>query len=126
VVGDTEGHNMSVIESKGTNTSTSDNGFMEGAETVNCAFGDVVMGTGQQQGYVTFKSGDDITVAKWKGEVKTTMTEEGAPNVTFSGTFKYVMGAGQYENITGNGTYNGQFTSKSEYTVEWEGEYSLK
>jgi hypothetical protein len=99
---------------------------MEGAETVNCAFGDVVMGTGQQQGYVTFKSGDDITVAKWKGEVKTTMTEEGAPNVTFSGTFKYVMGAGQYENITGNGTYNGQFTSKSEYTVEWEGEYSLK
>jgi hypothetical protein len=36
------------------------------------------------------------------------------------------MGAGQYENITGNGTYNGQFTSKSEYTVEWEGEYSLK
>ncbi len=124
-IGDTDGHNMNLGESKGTNASTSDNGFMEGAEATNCSFGDLAMGSGPHQGYITFKVGDDITVGKWHGEVKTTMTAEGKPSTTFNGTFEYIKGAGQFENIKGGGTYKGQFTSKTEYTVEWEGEYSL-
>jgi hypothetical protein len=126
VIPDTEGHNMTLAESKGTNISTGDNAFMDGAENTVISYADLVMGSGPHMGYNTFTKGDDMLIAKWQGEVKTVMTEEGAPNTTFAGTFKYVIGAGQYENIKGGGTYKGEFTSPTEYTVEWEGEYTLE
>jgi len=126
VIPDTEGHRAVLAEATGTNTSAGENAFMDGAETILASYTDLIMGSGPNQGYTIFKMGDNMTVAKWKGEVKTTMTEEGAPNVTFSGSFEYVKGTGQFANIKGSGTYKGQFTSPTEYTVDWQGEYSLK
>jgi len=125
-VGDTEGHNMALAESKGTNASTGETAFMDGAEAVNLSFADLAMGSGPHEGYVTFKSGDDMTIAKWKGMVTTTMSAEGAPQTSFSGTFEYIKGAGQFENIKGAGTYEGHFTSNTEYVSDWKGEYTLK
>ncbi|UCE66127.1 MAG: hypothetical protein JSU85_14960 [Candidatus Zixiibacteriota bacterium] len=125
-VSDTEDHNMALAESKGNNISTGDNAFMDGAEIINFSYADLTKGSGPHQGYVTFKKGDDMTIAKWKGKVKTTMTEEGAPKTTFSGTFEYIKGAGQFKNIKGAGTYEGHFTSSTEYIVGWKAEYTLK
>ena len=126
IIADTEGHNMALGESKGTNASTGDKAFMDGAETAIFSYADLAMGNGPQMGYTSFKMGDDMFIAKWSGEVKATMTEEGAPKITFSGMYKYIKGTGQYENIKGSGTYTGHFTSKTEFVVDWEGEYSLK
>lgn len=125
-VGDAAGHLMTFGESKGTNTSSGENDFMNGAESVNLAYSDLTMGTGPHQGYVVFKNGDDMTVAKWQGMVNTTMSDEGVPNTTFTGTYEYIKGTGMYQGISGKGTYKGQFNSKTEYVVDWEGQYSLK
>jgi len=126
IIADTEGHNMGLGESKGTNASTGDKAFMDGAETTTISYADLTKGNGPHMGYTTFKKGDDMFIAKWRGDVKTTMTEEGAPKISFNGTFKYIKGAGQFENIKGSGTYTGHFTSKTEYIVSWESEYSLE
>ncbi|UCC79282.1 MAG: hypothetical protein JSW64_13565 [Candidatus Zixiibacteriota bacterium] len=126
VIGDTEGHSMALADSRGTNVCTSGNDFMEGAEVISLSYADLAMGTGFHEGYTTFTKGDDMTIARWKGQAKTTMTEEGTPEFSFMGTFEYIKGAGQYENISGKGTYKGHFTSLTEYTVEWEGEYALE
>ncbi len=126
VIADTEGHKMALAVSKGTNVCTSGNDFMEAAEALNFSYADLTKGSGPHQGYATLKKGDDMIMTKWKGEVKATMTEEGTRKSTFMGTFEYIKGAGQFENISGKGTYKGHFTSETEYAVEWQGEYSLK
>jgi hypothetical protein len=126
LVADAPGHLMTIGESKGTNTSVGESSFMDGSESVNYSYSDIMMGNGAHQGYVTHKSGDDMTVTKWQGKITTTMSKEGAPITTFAGTFEYVKGTGKYQGISGKGTYQGQFTSETEYTVEWQGEYTLK
>jgi hypothetical protein len=126
IVGDTKGHKMGFNESKGTNKCTSDNDIMDGAEGINFSYSDLVMGTGPQQGYITLVIGEDMTIAKWNGEVKTAMSDEGKPVTTFSGDFIYIFGSGQFENIKGSGSYTGNFTSPTDYNVDWTAEYSLE
>jgi hypothetical protein len=125
-VGDTEEHIISLSQGEGTNVSTGEHTFMDGAQLVNVSFGDLVGGNGPHQGYVKLVKEDDIVFAKWKGEVTTTLSAEDTPVVTFEGSLSYINGTGQFENIQGGGSYKGGFTSKTTYTVEWEGEYSIK
>ena len=54
VVGDAEGHNIAMAESKGTNASAGETTFMDGAEVTNISFADLTMGSGPHEGYVTF------------------------------------------------------------------------
>jgi hypothetical protein len=125
-VGDTEEHVLTFGTAEGINECTSEHTFMDGAQAVNMAFGDLVQGSGSHQGYLKLVQGDDVVFCKWKGLVTTTVPEEGAPIIAFEGNFSYIKGAGQFENIQGSGTYKGQFTSKTEYSVEWEGKYSIE
>lgn len=124
-VGDTEGHVLSFGAAKGTNECISKHKFMDGAQAVNVAFSDLVQGNGPHQGYLKLTLGDDAVIFKWDGMVTTTVPEEGTPIITFEGTCSYIKGTGKFENIQGGGTYKGQFTSKTEYTAEWECEYSI-
>ncbi len=124
-VGDTEGHVLSFGAAKGTNECTSKHKIMDGAQAVNMAFSDLVQGNGPHQGYLKLTLGEDAVFFKWDGMVTTTVPEEGTPITAFEGTCSYVKGTGQFENIQGGGTYKGQFTSKTEYTAEWEGEYII-
>ena len=124
-VGDTEEHAMVLGHSEGTNTSTGENVFMDGAQIVNLSFSDLVKGNGPHQGYVEFTKGEDAVFAKWQGTVTTMMSDEGTPMMSFEGTFTYIGGMGQYMGIKGSGTYKGYFTSETEYMTEWEGEYAI-
>ncbi len=126
VVGDAEGHNLTLAISEGLNVSTAAHEFMEGARTVVYSFGDLVGGSGPHQGYIKFTKNGDSAFAKWEGKVTTTLSAEGAPATTFEGTNTWIKGTGKFENIQGNGTYKGKFTSKTENTVEWESKYSIK
>lgn len=125
VVGDVPGHTMILGTSEGTNTNTGENAFMDGAQITNLSFSDLVQGNGTNQGYVIFTKDGDVTYAKWQGKVTTTKTDEGEPDTSLEGTFDYTKGTGQFENIKGKGSYTGKFTSKTEYTVEWQGSYSI-
>ena len=125
-VGDIEGHGISLGESEGTNFGTGKPEFMDGAQVVNLATADLVKGNGPQQGYIKFAKKGDTSIAKWEGKVATTLSTEGVPITTFEGTFSWIKGTGQLANIQGSGTYKGKYISKTIYTVEWEGEYSIK
>lgn len=125
-VGDAEGHVLSLAISEGPNVSTAEHEFMEGATVLNYSFNDLVGGNGLHQGYVRFTKNGDTAFGKWRGKVTTVISAEGAPTTTFEGTTTWIKGTGKFENIQGTGTYNGAFISKTEYEVEWEGEYSIK
>jgi len=125
-IGDNEGHMLSVIQSTGKNASLKVGEFMDGAAVVNYSMGDLVKGSGEQYGYIMFVKGADTTFAKWDHTVTTTVTPERKNVTTFKGRFKFTRGTGQFKRIRGSGFYDGAFTSPTEYSVEWKGEYSIK
>jgi hypothetical protein len=125
-VGDTEGHIVYLEQTEGTNESTGEHTIMDGARVVNVSFSDLVKGNGPHQGYIKFAQNDDTYFAKWEGTVTTTLSAEGTPIITFEGTYFYIKGTGQFENIQGSGTYKGKFISETTYIAEWEGEYFIK
>ncbi len=85
---------------------------------------DLTQGNGTHQGYYTMTKNGETTVAKWHGTVQTTLGPDQRPNTTFSGTWEYVLGTGQYQGIKGSGTYHGHFVAKDQYVVEWSGSYT--
>ncbi len=125
-IGDAEGHIVTLTKSEGTNANMGKQDFMDDAKVFNIAFSDVVKGNGNHQGYVVFAKSSDTTIAKWKGMITTTSAPEGKSVTQMEGTFTYIYGTGNYKDISGSGTYKGNFTSKTEYSVEWKGEYILK
>jgi hypothetical protein len=125
VVGDFPGHVMSLSTSEGTNANSGDNAFMDGAKVVNLSYADLMMGNGSHLGYILFAKNGDTAYSKWEGKITTVLSAKGLPETSFEGTFTYTKGTGTFEKITGNGTYKGTFTSMTEYTVDWQSEYSI-
>jgi hypothetical protein len=124
-VGDIEGHIFHISKSEGINTSTGKNSMMDGALVVNNNFSDLVKGTGHHQGFILMNKDGNSTVAKWEGNVTTTLSGN-VPLIKFEGTFTYVSGTGKYANIQGGGKYKGMYISANTYVVDWDGEYSIK
>lgn len=120
------GHMLVSGELTGINTSTGGTEYMSGANVDNREIGQLFQGNGPHTGYYTMSKDGNTTTALWKGEVTTLVTAEGVPQTSFKGTWEYVSGTGKYSGIQGKGKYNGYFTSKTTYTVDWGGEYSLK
>lgn len=125
-VGDAEGHAMMLHQSIGDNKSTGASAFMDGANVVNDAVGDLVKGNGPQFGYIMFAKGPDTTYAKWEHETTTTLDIAGKPLTKFKGTFHFTAGSGQFKGIGGTGNFVGEFTSPTAYSVTWQGKYALK
>jgi hypothetical protein len=125
-IGDTKGHMVNLAKSEGTNENTGEYAFMEGARIVNISYSDLIKGSGSHRGYIIFADGSDTTIGKWEGMVTTTLAPDSTPVITFEGIVSYVSGTGQYEGISGSGTYKGSFTSMDAYAVEWQSEFYLK
>jgi len=126
VVGDIIGHVLSLSTSEGKNVNTGEHTFMDGAQIVNMSYGDLIQGNGVHHGYIKFTKSDDAIYAKWEGKVTTVQATEGAPVTSFEGTLTYTKGTGKFGNIKGSGTYKGEFISKTEYSVEWQSDYSIE
>ena len=118
-----EGHTLLIGRVQGTNRSTGPTRYMEGAAVSNLEFADLTQGNGPHQGYLTMISGADTVLTKWSGKVTTTMSDK-TPMTSFEGTWTKAKGTGQYEGISGAGSYKGRFTSRTEYVVDWKGELS--
>jgi hypothetical protein len=119
---DAAGHTLLLGRVEGLNRSTGPTSYMDKAQVINLEFADLAQGNGPQQGYISMSSGADTVVSKWTGKVTTTLPAGKTPITTFEGTWKKVKGTGQYEGMTGSGSYKGRFTSQTEYTVDWKGE----
>jgi hypothetical protein len=113
-----------LTQSSGTNRNTGKSAYMDGAEAISREIADLTQGSGRHQGYITEILGADTTVTRWQGEVTTTLGPDQKPTTQFEGTWSKLKGTGQYDGVTGAGSYRGRMTSPSDYTVEWSGEIS--
>jgi hypothetical protein len=124
-IGDVEGHMMTLSQLAGTNKSTGENMFMDGADVTIYGFSDSIKGNGHAMGYSRTKLGDDCVFIEYKGEVKTTLVE-GKPVTVFETTCKFIKGTGKYENIQGEYTATAKMVSETKMVIESQGYYFIK
>ncbi len=122
----TQGHVLMLTMAEGVNRDTSKTGYMDGAKVKIHEILDLHRGNGFSSGYVsqTMPNGDEVLV-KIAGIVSTNMSGEGKPQTSFSGNWQLQKGAGEYEGISGSGTYKGYFTGETDFIVDWKGYYSM-
>jgi hypothetical protein len=113
-----------LTQSSGTNRNTGKSAYMDGAQVTNREIADLTQGNGPHQGYITEILGADTSVARFQGKVTTTLGPDQKPVTRFEGSWSKIKGTGQYEGVTGAGSYKGRMISPTEYTVEWSGEIS--
>ena len=121
-----DGHMLVSGELTGINKNTGETDYMSSANVDNREIGQLFQGNGPHSGYYTMNKDGNTTTALWKGNVATVMSADGVPQTSFKGTWEYVAGTGKFNGIQGKGKYSGYFTSKTTYTVDWNGEYLLK
>ncbi len=119
---DAPGHALMLAQAKGSNQSPGPSGFMDGAEIASASMADLVAGNGSNHGYDVQVSGGDTVFTQWTGAVTTVLSAEKTPLTSFRGTWSKNRGTGRYAGIKGSGTYQGRYTSPTEYVVEWNGE----
>ena len=118
-VGDREGHALMIARVRGPQQSS--NPLWNEATIVYSAVLDLTAGAGEQRGYFvnTHADGD----RDW-GTFGGTVTPAGT-ELQCEGTWEFTGGSGQYEGITGGGTYRMRLTSPETVETTWDGVYEL-
>jgi hypothetical protein len=124
-VSDAAGPVLLLNQSAGTNRNTGSSDYMPGGQVINREIAELTQGNGQHRGYITETKGADTSVARYEGQVTTTLGPDQKPATRFEGKWTKVSGTGKYEGVAGTGTYTGRMLSPTEYTVEWSGEIVL-
>jgi hypothetical protein len=116
---DTSGHEMSLIEVSGPQSSADP--LWDGATVQYWGVADLVAGNGSQTGYfINRHTTGEIDRGTFTGKIT---TDAGVS--TMEGTWKYSGGTGTFARISGSGTYKGRIASPTEVEVSWEGSYQL-
>ena len=116
---DVSNHDLSLAEVRGVQKSTDQH--WENAKITYWGTADLIAGNGPQHGYFVNEHADgDRDFGTFEGKIVTT---EGA--VTIEGSWKYTGGTGDFQGLTGGGTYKGRMTSPTEVENAWEGTYEL-
>ncbi len=89
---------------------------VEWAETVT-----LKDGRGPVEGTITFTTPAGTTSSDYKG----TVTTDPQGRVTASGTYRDRTATGEFAGVTGQGTYSVAYTSKTEFSGQWQGEVRL-
>ena len=117
---DTHGHELLLTMSNAKQTS-SDSVFNNAKQT-SWGTSDLVRGHGQQQGYfMNEHANGDCACGTYECKVSTVNG-----HITMEGKWKYTHGTGQFDGITGNGTFKGHMTAHAETEMTFEGNYQLK
>jgi hypothetical protein len=124
-VSDAAGPVLLLNQSAGTNRNTGSSDYMPGGQVINREIAELTQGNGPHRGYITETRGADTSVARYEGQVTTTLGPDQKPATRFEGKWTKVSGTGKYEGVAGTGTYTGRMLSPTEYTVEWSGEIVL-
>ncbi len=116
---DVANHELSLIEIRGKQTCT-DPKWNDAAITY-WGMLDLTSGNGGQQGYFLNEHADGDR--DW-GSFESKVTTSGE-QTTLDGTWQITGGSGNFQGISGRGTFKGQMTSATEIATEWEGDYQL-
>jgi hypothetical protein len=117
---DTPGHDLVLRESVSTHKSS--DAHFNGTTNTIWGTADLVRGHGHERGYfVNEHSNGDRDCGTYECKVSTVNGK-----ITLEGTWKYTHGTGQFNGITGNGTFTGRLTSPTEAETSYEGDYQLK
>jgi hypothetical protein len=116
---DVSNHDLSLLEVRGVQKSTDHN--WDNAKITYWGTADLIAGNGPQRGYFVNEHADgDRDFGTFEGKIVTTGVE-----VTIEGTWKYTGGTGNFQGLTGGGSYKGRMTSPTEVENTWEGTYEL-
>ncbi|TVR42267.1 MAG: hypothetical protein EA394_03885 [Bacteroidia bacterium] len=126
MIGDIDGHVLSLAEAQGVNQSTGASEFMDGAQVINVVSSDLVNFSGPVEGYSIVNKGNDSFYAKIEGKLTTTVSSDGSPLTTIEATMTWIKGTGKYEGVKGGGTAKGRYIAPNIYIMEWEGEYWIE
>jgi len=126
MIGDVDGHMLSLVEAEGVNINTGSTEFLHGAQVINFITSDLVNFSGPVQGYSICKKGDDTLYAKFEGKITTAISSDGTPLTTIEAKMTWLKGTGKYENIKGSGSGKGRYIASNIYTFDWEGEYWIE
>lgn len=123
---DAEGHTIYISKWEGLNRSTGEVEFLDDAVVKFLSYGDYIKGNGPFWGYIKMMKDGETVYSEFKGEAKTSLSEEGKPMMHLSGTIKMIRGTGQYKGIRGSGTFNNEMVSDRMMIGEWKGEYTIE
>ena len=116
---DVSNHDLSLAEVRGVQKSTDHH--WDNAKITYWGTADLIAGNGPQHGYFVNEHADgDRDFGTFEGKIVTTGGE-----VTIEGNWKYTGGTGNFQGLTGGGTYKGRMTSPTEVENTWEGAYEL-
>jgi len=126
LIDNVQGHMLSLVVSEGINVNTGKTVFMDGASVLSFTTSDLVNYSGPIMGYTKSSKKGDVIYSKVEGKIVTTLSADGTPVPTIEGTFSWIKGSGQFENIKGGGTLKGYYITNLIYIVDWEGEYWIE
>jgi hypothetical protein len=116
---DVSNHDLSLLEVRGVQKSADHN--WDNAKITYWGTADLIAGNGPQRGYFVNEHADgDRDFGTFEGKIVTTGGE-----VTIEGMWKYTGGTGNFQGLTGGGSYKGRMTSATEVENTWEGTYEL-
>jgi hypothetical protein len=107
-------------ETKGRNKCLEGSTFLDGAVVGSVESWDLLEGAGPDRGYMTFKVGGDIVVARYSGRTK----PGGGEKYLLSGRISFLSGSGKFHGINGRASYTG-WASSNRYELNWRGRYAL-
>ena len=76
-------------------------------------------GQGTHQGVITMMTPTGTTVSPYRGTVST----DAQGRVTAKGTFRTTKGTGDFTGLKGNGTYSAAYSSKTDFNIQWQGNF---
>jgi hypothetical protein len=123
---DAKDHVVFISEWEGTNVSTGENKFMDGAQFTFTAYGHYTVGSGPHWTFFKMSLDGDMVMGIANGKTTTTLSPEKIPVTTLEGTSTFNDGKGKYVNIQGSVTYKVKYTSRTTMEMEWVGEYLIK
>jgi hypothetical protein len=78
-------------------------------------------GQGTHEGTITFVMPTGTTVGTYSGLVST----DAQGRVTARGKFKHTSATGQFTGLKGGGTYTAAYSSQTDFTGDWKGNFKL-
>ena len=117
---DTHGHKL--LLTMGNSKQTSSDSAFNNAKQTSWGTADLVQGHGQEHGYfMNEHASGDRACGTYECKISTVNG-----HVTMEGKWKYTHGTGQFDGITGNGTFKSHPTAHGEAETTFEGSYQLK
>lgn len=120
VLDDISGHEMSMMEVHGLQSSSDEN--WKDAKVHYWVAADTIHGSGQQRGYfINEHTNGDRDCGTFEGKISSSVQGQ----ISLEGTWKYTHGTGKFSNLSGNGRFKGEMISPTEVNMSIEGSYQL-